>query len=257
MSSEHILFSRDNGVATIRLNRPEKKNALNLSMYGALGEAVDAAVSDEDVRVIFLCAAGETFTAGNDLADFAARPADGSSPAQRFLYGIAQADKPLVAAVDGFAVGVGLTMLLHCDLVYASDRAKLRVPFVDLGLIPEAGSSLLLPRILGHQRAAELLMLCDFVDAKRAHELGLVNAVLPPAELEAHARRVCERLAQKSPSALRHTKALLRDTSGTTLERMRREFEIFGDQLRSPESREAISAFFEKRAPDFSRLKKS
>lgn len=255
MSSENILFSRENGIATIRLNRPEKKNALNLSMYTALGEAIDAAVSDDDVRVILLCAAGESFTAGNDLADFAGRPADGSSPAHRFLYGIAQSEKPLVAAIDGYAVGVGLTMLLHCDLVYASDRAKLRVPFVDLGLIPEAGSSLLLPRIVGHLRAAELLMLCDFVDAKRAHELGLVNAVVPASELEAHARRICERLAQKSPSALRYTKALLRDTSGTTLERMRREFEIFGNQLRSPESREAIAAFFEKRAPDFSRLK--
>jgi enoyl-CoA hydratase/carnithine racemase len=255
MSSEHIVFSRDSGVATIRLNRPEKKNALNLAMYAALGDAVEAAVSDDAVRVILLCAAGESFTAGNDLADFAGRPADGGSPAQRFLYGIAQSPKPLVAAVDGYAVGVGLTMLLHCDLVYASERARLRVPFVDLGLIPEAGSSLLLPRILGHQRAAELLMLCDFVEAKRACELGLVNAVVPHAELEAHAQQVCRRLAQKSPSALRHTKALLRDTSGSTLERMQKEFEIFGNQLRSAESREAISAFFEKRTPDFSRLK--
>lgn len=249
--TSHILFSREAGVATLRLNRPDKKNALSIAMYAALADAIEEAERDESVRVLLLCGAGENFTAGNDLADFANRPADGTSPAGRFLAGIANAKKPLVAAVDGYAVGVGLTMLLHCDLVYASQRAKLRAPFVDLGLIPEAGSTLLLPRAVGTLRAAEIFLLADGLDAERARELGLVNAVVPAAELEAHARKVCERLAQKAPSAVRHTKALLRDTQGTTGERMQREFEIFAAQLRSAEAREAITAFFEKRAPKF------
>jgi enoyl-CoA hydratase/carnithine racemase len=245
--SSQVLFTRDHGVATIRFNRPEKKNALNAAMYGALGDAIEAAESDETVRAILLCAAGENFTAGNDLADFASRPQDGSSPAQRFLYGIAQAKKPLVAAVDGFAVGVGLTMLLHCDLVYASRRAKLRAPFVDLGLVPEAGSSLLLPRIVGHVRAAEVLLLCESISADQALQWGIVNQVVDPAELEAVARSACERLARKAPGAVRRTKELLRETSGGTLDRMQREFELFAEQLRSEESRAAIAAFFEKR----------
>lgn len=249
--TSHVLFSREAGIATLRLNRPEKKNALSIAMYAALADAIEEAERDPGVRVLLLCGAGENFTAGNDLADFANRPADGTSPAGRFLDGIANAKKPLVAAVDGYAVGVGLTMLLHCDLVYASQRAKLRAPFVDLGLIPEAGSTLLLPRAVGTLRAAEIFLLADALDAERARELGLVNAVLPAAELESHAFQVCERLAQKPPSALRHTKALLRDTQGTTAERMQREFGIFAAQLRSAEAREAFTAFFEKRAPKF------
>lgn len=249
--TSHISFTREAGVATLRLNRPDKKNALSIAMYAALGDAIHEAEQDEQTRVLLLCGAGENFTAGNDLADFANRPADGSSPSARFLEGIANAKKPLVAAVDGYAVGVGLTMLLHCDLVYASSRAKLRAPFVDLGLIPEAGSPLLLPRLMGTLRAAEVFMLCETLSAERAREYGLVNAVVPAAELESHARGVCLRLAQKAPSALRHTKALLRDPHGTTQERMAREFSIFAAQLRSTEAREAITAFFEKRTPDF------
>jgi enoyl-CoA hydratase/carnithine racemase len=245
--SPHVLFTRDNGVATIRLNRPEKKNALNAAMYAALADAVEAAESDDAVRAILLCAAGDNFTAGNDLADFAARPQEGASPAHRFLYGIAQAKKPLVAAVDGYAVGVGLTLLLHCDLVYASRRAKLRAPFVDLGLVPEAGSSLLLPRIAGPMRAAELFLLCDFVTAEQAREIGIVNLVVEPEQLEAHARAVCERLAKKAPGAVQATKALLKDTRGSTHERMEREFALFAERLGSAEAKQAISAFFEKR----------
>jgi enoyl-CoA hydratase/carnithine racemase len=252
----NISFSREAGVATLRLNRPEKKNAITHAMYAALADALIEADRDEAVRALLLCGAGGNFTAGNDLADFANRPpAFADAPSARFLRAIAQFKKPLVAAVDGNAVGVGVTMLLHCDLIYASDRAKLRLPFVDLGLVPEAGSSLLLPRLVGHQRAAELLLLCDSLDAARAHELGLVNAVLPAAELEAHAQQICARLARKAPSALCHTKALLRETQhATVLERIEQEGAIFGAQLRTPEAREAFTAFFEKRAPDFSKL---
>ncbi|MEY4582083.1 MAG: hypothetical protein RL701_6786 [Pseudomonadota bacterium] len=255
--SSNIVFTKESGVATIRLNRPEKKNALSVAMYGALGDAIEEAERDDSVGAVLLCAAGESFTAGNDLADFANRPRDGVSPAQRFLFGIAQAKKPLVAAIDGYAVGVGFTMLLHCDLIYASTRAKLRAPFVDLGLIPEAASTLLLPRLIGHARAAELFLLGDTLSAEQAKEFGLVNAVLPPAEVEAHARAVCERLALKAPTALLQTKRLLRDTTGTTLERMQTEFEIFATQLGSPEAREAIAAFFDKRQPNFSKPPKA
>jgi enoyl-CoA hydratase/carnithine racemase len=265
--SSNIVVTQDAGVVTLRLDRPEKKNALTRDMYAALGDAIEKARTDDTARVILLCANGESFTAGNDLADFASRPMepprsagdttsagtvarasvpDGSSPANKFLVGIAQCEKPIVAAVDGWAVGVGLTMLLHCDLVYLSTRAKLRAPFVDLGLIPEAASTLLLPRLLGHARAAQLFLLGEELDARRALEWGLVNDVLPPAELEAHALKVCQRLAAKTPSALRHTKTLLRDTEGSTLERMQKEFEIFAAQLRSPETQATIRSFFEK-----------
>jgi enoyl-CoA hydratase/carnithine racemase len=257
--SPNILFTREAGVATLRLNRPEKKNAINLAMYAALADAIAEAERDPDVRVLLISAVGDTFTAGNDLHDFANRPqSSGDTPAQRFLRAIAQAQKPLVAAVDGNAVGVGFTMLLHCDLVFATERAKLRAPFVDLGLVPEAASTLLLPRLVGQQRAAEIMLLCDVIDASKALELGLVSAVLPAAELESHARHVCQRLARKPPGALRLTKALLRESAYATVpERMAHEGEIFAAQLRSPEVGEAISAFFEKRAPDFSKLRDS
>jgi enoyl-CoA hydratase/carnithine racemase len=251
----NITFTREAGIATIRMNRPEKKNAITLAMYAAMADALTESERDETVRVILICGSGGNFTAGNDLHDFANRPAvSQDAPSGRFLRAIAQVKKPLLAAVDGYAVGVGVTMLLHCDLVYVSDRAKLRLPFVDLGLVPEAASSLLLPRLLGHQRAAELLLLGDVFSAATARELGLVNAVLPADELEAHARRICERLVQKAPNALRHTKALLRETQhATVLERMEHEGGLFTTQLRTPEAREAFAAFFEKRAPDFSK----
>jgi enoyl-CoA hydratase/carnithine racemase len=245
--SDLVRITRENGVATLRLHRPEKKNALNVAMYAALGEALHAAEHDDGTRALLLCGAGENFTAGNDLADFAARPSDGGSPAQRFLFGLAQASKPIVAAVDGYAIGVGFTMLLHCDLVYVSDRAKLRAPFVDLGLIPEAASTLLLPQQIGHARAAEVFMLGELLTPQRAEALGIINAVLPAAELETHARNVCERLAKKAPSAMRQTKKLLRDPADTTLERMQREFVIFAEQLQSSDARDAIAAFFAKR----------
>ena len=253
--SPHIQFTREAGVATIRLNRPQKRNAIDVAMYAALADALSECDRDPDVRAILLCGAGQNFTAGNDLADFAKRPeTPGEAPSFRFLRGLAQANKPLVAAVDGYAVGIGVTMLLHCDLVFVSDRAKLRMPFVDLGLVPEAASTLLLPRQIGQLRAAELFLVSEMLSGPRAEQLGLANAVLPAAELEAHALEVCRRIAQKAPAAVRHTKALLRDRSGV-MERIAQEGEIFTAQLRSPEAREAISAFFEKRAPDFSKLK--
>ncbi|HEX4352357.1 MAG TPA: enoyl-CoA hydratase [Polyangiales bacterium] len=253
--SSHISIERDGGVTTLRMDRPDKKNAITFAMYTALADALGEVDRDDSVRAVLLCGAGGNFTAGNDLGDFANRPPNfAEAPSGRFLRALATFGKPLVAAVDGNAIGIGVTMLLHCDLIYASDRAKLRMPFVDLGLVPEAGSSLLLPRLIGHQRASELLLLGEALSATTAHEIGLVNAVLPALELEAHAQKICQRLAAKAPGALRHTKALLRDAKhATVMERIEHEGAIFGDQLRTPEAREAISAFFEKRAPNFSK----
>jgi len=247
--SSNVRVTRDGGILTIRLDRAEKKNALTVAMYQAMADALKEADGDDGIRVVLIAAEGDTFTAGNDLGDFMSRPPTGpDSPVLQFLGALASASKPLVAAVDGAAVGVGLTMLLHSDLVYASERASFRTPFVDLGLVPEAASSLLLPRLIGHQRAARMLLLCDPVDAAEAHALGLVAAVVPVEDLEATARRACERLAQKPPGAVRHTKALLREAGHATVhERIAHEAQIFASRLASAEVREAIMAFFAKR----------
>jgi enoyl-CoA hydratase/carnithine racemase len=254
--SEHIQVATDGGVMTIRFNRPDKKNAFTVAMYEAMAAALADAERDASTRVILFTAAGDAFTAGNDLGDFMSKPpTDESSPVFRFLAALASAKKPLVAAVDGLGVGIGLTLLLHCDLVYASDRTKLRAPFVDLGLVPEAASSLLLPRLFGYQRAAEILLLGETIDARRAYELGLVNAVVTSAELPARALDACKKLAAKPPTALLLTKQLLKDPGHATVaERIRHEAVFFGKQLVSAEVKEAITAFFEKRAPDFSKL---
>ncbi len=254
--SEHIQVSRDAGVMTIRFNRPEKKNAFTVAMYETMTAALAEAERDAGVRVVQFTAAGDAFTAGNDLADFMSKPpTDENSPVFRFLSALASASKPLVAVVDGLGVGIGLTLLLHCDLVYASDRTKLRAPFVDLGLVPEAASSLLLPRLFGYQRAAEILLLGETIDARRAHELGLINAVVPSADLAARALEACHKLAAKPPMALKLTKQLLKDPQHATVaERIRHEAVFFGRQLVSAEVKEALTAFFEKRAPDFSKL---
>jgi enoyl-CoA hydratase/carnithine racemase len=247
--SSNVRVTQDGGIVAIRLDRPDKKNAITVAMYQAMADALKEAERDDAVRVVLFCAEGDTFTAGNDLADFMSKPPTGpDSPVIQFLMAISAATKPLVAAVDGAAVGVGLTMLLHCDLVYASDRAQFRTPFVDLGLVPEAASSLLLPRTIGHQRAAGMLLLCDTVGADEAKELGFVNAIVPAGELEATARRACERLAQKPPGAVRLTKALMREPGYATVpERIAHEAQIFASRLTSPEVREAIMAFFAKR----------
>ncbi len=255
-ASAHIQVLREPGILTIRFNRPEKKNAITVAMYDAMAAAIGEAERDPGVRVIQFTAAGEAFTAGNDLGDFMSNPPTSeTSPVFKFLFALASAIKPIVAAVDGIGVGIGLTLLLHCDLVYASERAKLRAPFVDLGLVPEAASSLLLPRLIGHQRAAELLLLGETLTAARAHELGLVTAVVPAAELAARALDACKRLAAKPPAALRLTKQLLKEAGHQAVpERIRHEAVHFGHQLASAEVKEAISAFFEKRTPDFSKL---
>ena len=243
-------------VLRIEMARPEKKNALTQEMYGAMADALAAADGDPQVRVALIHGARDCFTAGNDLKDFLNRPPQSeANPTPRFLRGIATFGKPLVAAVNGAAVGIGTTMLLHCDLVYAAPGARFQMPFVPLGLVPEAGSSFLLPYIAGYQRAAELLLLGQPFDADKAYAAGFVTAIVPESELFERARERALAIAALPPAAVRATKALMRSHFWPRVaEAMKEEGRVFSERLSSPEAREAMAAFFEKRKPDFSRF---
>ena len=257
--TEHVLKEVSNGVLTLTLNRPEKKNALTQEMYQALGDAIDQAEFDKDVRCVLIQANGDMFTAGNDIATFAAVNAgegqaeDARRGGNPLLAALGRAKTPLIAAVHGRAVGVGVTMLMHCDLVYLAEDAILTTPFVNLALVPEAASSLLLPQRIGHARAFAMFVLGEPVDARMALEWGIANAVLPAGDLRARARAAAEAVASKPPAAVAITKALMRDPTGLA-ERMSEEGRHFSAQLKSPEAREAFAAFREKRAPDFSKV---
>jgi enoyl-CoA hydratase/carnithine racemase len=244
------------GVATIEIARPEKKNALTAAMYQAMADALRAAADDAAVRALLITGQPGVFTSGNDLEDFMQRPPQGAdSPVAQFMRALLECDKPVVAAVTGAAIGIGTTLLLHCDFVYVSDEARLATPFVSLGLVPEYASSLLMPLLMGQRRAAERLLLGDPFTAEIAVECGLANAVLPAAEVVNHARRVAERFNALPPGAVRDTKRLMRRAGrDAVLQAMQAESEIFGARLRSPEAREAFQAFFEKRKPDFSKF---
>jgi enoyl-CoA hydratase/carnithine racemase len=244
--SEHIRFEVADGVATVAIARPAKKNALTLDMYDALVAAFERAAADDAVQVILLQGAEGVFTAGNDLMDFMQRPPAGEdSPVFRFLTALSGAEKPLVVAVDGPAVGLGTTLLLHADLVYASDRARFHMPFINLGLVPEGGSSFLLPGLAGHVKAAELLMFGDPFDAQTALRIGLVNEVLPADALLARARARAAELAKKPSQALRATKRLLKEgTRAAVQDTLRREGAVFVERLSSPEAMAAFQAFF-------------
>jgi enoyl-CoA hydratase/carnithine racemase len=249
-----------NGVATIEIARPEKKNALTVAMYQALAEALNAAREDGAVRAVLITGQPGIFTSGNDVEDFLTRPpGQGSdsmdSPVFRFMRALLDCDKPVVAAVTGAAIGIGTTMLLHCDLVYVSDEARLAMPFVALGLVPEYASSLVVPQLMGHRRAAEKLLLGDPFTPEQAVDCGIASAVLPAAEVVAHARRVAERFNALPPGAVREAKQLMRAPERERLlQTIRTEGEIFGRRLRSPEAMEAFQAFLQKRKPDFSRF---
>lgn len=244
------------GIFTIRFNRPEKKNALNLAMYEALAKAFGQADGDDAARVILIAGNGGCFTSGNDLSDFLQSPPSGTeSPVMRFLVAISEARKPIVAAVNGAAVGVGATMLLHCDLVYAGANALFQLPFVNLGLCPEAGSTLLLPRLMGHQRAAELLLLGEPFSAERACTAGIVNAVCPDNEVLGTAREKALQLAAQPAAAVRLAKSLLkREYTSSLRATIAEEGVQFMARLRSPEAAEALQAFMQRRKPDFSRF---
>ena len=248
------------GVATIEIARPEKKNALTVVMYRAMADALRAAMADAAVRAVLIAGQPGIFTSGNDLEDFMAhRPSDANSgeerPVFQFMHALIDCDKPVVAAVTGAAIGVGTTMLLHCDFVYVSDEARLAMPFVGLGLVPEFASSLLLPQLMGHQRTAEKILLGESFTGANAVECGLANAVLPASEVLKHARRVAERFNQLPPGAVQAAKALLRGPQRELVRKtLATETELFGARLQSPEAREAFQAFFQKRAPDFSKF---
>jgi enoyl-CoA hydratase/carnithine racemase len=245
-----------NGVATIEIARPEKKNALTQVMYQAMADAIVAADADPAVRAVLITGQPGIFTSGNDLEDFMQRPPQGmDSPVFRFMAALEACEKPVVAAVTGAAVGIGTTLLLHCDLVYVSDEARLAMPFVSLGLVPEYASSLLIPQLIGHAKAAELLLLGEPFNGERAVEMGIANAVLPAAEVVNHARRMAERFNALPPGAVRESKALMRRAQSALVEEtVAVEADVFGKRLRSPEAMEAFQAFFQKRKPDFSKF---
>ena len=253
--AEHIVVSIQDRILTLRLDRPEKKNALTLGMYRGMIEALQQAEADPAVRVVLITGSEDCFTAGNDLMDFAnAKPGE-TSPAIIYLQTLAAAQKPVIAAVGGVAVGIGTTMLLHCDLAYAATSARFQLPFVNLGLCPEAGSSVLLPVLMGHRQAAELLFFGEPFSAEVARELGIVNAVLSASEVFSAATAKALQLAEKPPAALQTTKALLkRGTASSIADAMARETEKFAALLQGPEAREAMMAFMQRRKPDFSKF---
>ena len=248
------------GVATIEIARPEKKNALTVAMYQAMSDALHAAREDDAVRAVLITGQPGIFTSGNDIEDFMKRaPGQGSdamdSPVFRFMRALLECDKPVVAAVTGAAIGIGTTMLLHCDFVYVSDEARLAMPFVALGLVPEFASSLIVPQLMGHRRAAEKLLTGDPFTAAQAVDCGIATAVLPAGEVVNHARRVAERFNALPPGAVREAKQLRRAPQRELiLQTIRSEGEIFARRLRSPEAMEAFQAFFQKRPPDFSKF---
>jgi enoyl-CoA hydratase/carnithine racemase len=248
----------EDGLRTIGIARPEKKNALTRAMYDAMAKALRDAATLPAVRVVLITGGAECFTSGNDVGDFKARgdaASEAALPAQGFLAALRACPKPVVAAVAGYAIGIGTTLLLHCDFVCAAEGAVFRMPFVDLGVCPEGGSSLLIPQRAGQLLANELLMLGDAFTPATALRAGIVNAVVPVAELMATAVGVARRLAAKPPVALASTKRLLRQADATRLTaHMDDEFARFGELLRGPEAAEAVAAFQEKRKPDFSRF---
>lgn len=251
-----ILSHAEGGVMTLTLNRLERKNSLTSDMYAALADGIATAQEDSSVRVVLLQGHETVFSAGNDINDFLNKPPAGQdSPVFRFLRGIATFSKPLLASVCGPAVGVGTTMLFHCDLVYAGDNAAFSMPFVNLGLCPEAASSLLVPQMLGYHRAAEALMLGEPFFAEAALEVGLVNRVLPPTEANGYANAQARKLAAKPLSSLIETKRLMKKgQQNLVLQQMQDEGASFGRMLREPAAREAFTAFMEKRKPDFSKV---
>jgi enoyl-CoA hydratase/carnithine racemase len=252
-----------NGVTTIEIARPEKKNALTVAMYQAMTDALVAAKADGAVRAVLITGQPGIFTSGNDIEDFMSRGTggggagseDNESPVFRFMRALLDCDKPVVAAVTGAAIGIGTTLLLHCDFVYVSDEARLAMPFVSLGLVPEFASSLIVPQLMGNRRAAEKLLLGEPFTPEQAVECGIANAVLPATEVVNHARRVAERFNALPPGAVREAKQLMRAPQRElVLQTIRTEGELFAKRLRSPEAMEAFQAFFQKRQPDFSKF---
>ena len=250
--TDHVLTVTEDRIVKITFNRLDKKNALTHAMYDAAAKAISEADQNDDVRAIMITGTGDVFTAGNDLIDFQQSGGlEGVRPVQKFLAAMVETNKPVVAAVNGVGVGIGLTMLLHSDLVYMAKSAVISAPFVDLALVPEFASSLLLPNRIGHAKAAEIFMLGKKVTAQEALELGIANAVCDDAELLEVATKAAIKLTEKAPQALQKTKMLMRGDKQILADRMEQEGEHFGEQLKSPEVMEAIMAFMQKRKPNF------
>jgi enoyl-CoA hydratase/carnithine racemase len=250
-----LLITQSGSVLEVVFNRPEKKNALTAAMYAAVVDAFRHADADASIRAVLLSGTGDTFTSGNDIKDFQSRAATNEAThASPFLDALSTMATPLVAAVNGAAIGVGTTMLAHADLVIAARSARFVMPFTSLGLVPEAASSLLFPRLVGHQRASALLLLGEPLDAETAQDWGLVYQVVADADLMANARVVASRLAALPPEAVRQTKNLIKNGRQDVPGRIAEELVLFRERLRSPEAAEAFAAFVEKRKPDFSRF---
>ena len=243
--SEQIIVEIDAAISTVQMNRADKKNALTSDMYDRMTEALEAGENDGGVRAHLFLGSDGVFTAGNDIKDFLAVASGGNhgGNAVRFLKRLVTVKKPVVAGVDGLAIGIGTTMLLHCDLVYASPRSLFKTPFLDLGLLPEAASSLVAPRVLGQQRAFELLCLGEGFSAERALAAGLINAIVSEETLGAHARDMARRIAGKPPEAMAQARALLRGDTAEILERIDRESSLFAERLKSDEARQAFETF--------------
>ena len=254
--SEHILVTQQDAILRIQFNRPEKKNAITAAMYSTMADAIAQAEADADIRAIYITGSQDSFTSGNDLNDFLQNPPrSDDSPVFRFLRGISTAEKPIVAAVNGLAIGIGTTLLLHCDLAYAADTAKFQLPFVNLALVPEAASSYLVPQMMGHRKAAELLLLGDAFSAAKAAELGVINEATSADALEELAWSKARALAQKAPEALRLSKMLLKKGNAEVVaQTMAEEGKLFGERLQSPEAMEVMQAFMERREADFSKF---
>lgn len=256
-----ILSSKADGILSIEFNRPERKNAITSAMYQSMADAINDGERDASVRAILIAGKPEIFTAGNDLEDFlkSARGSDGVALEERavfrFMLALSGATKPVVAAVAGAAVGIGTTLLMHCDLVYAADNAKFSMPFSQLGLCPEFASSLLLTQVAGYSRAAEKLMLGEAFLAQEALDMGLVSKVLPVADLLPFARTQAAKLVALPASSVRATKQLMKASRNAAItQTMTAENKLFGAMLEAPEAKEAFTAFFEKRKPDFSKF---
>ena len=255
--SDHINIETTDSVLTIGINRPEKKNALNGAMYFAVRDALIAGHDDQNVRAVIIYGLGGDFTAGNDLKEFLEFSSTDQEtfPAKEFLDVLIPYSKPVIAAVDGLAVGIGATMTIHCDLVYASEEARFQMPFVNLGLNPEAGSSYALPQLIGYHNAAEIILLGGMVTAKRAYDMGFVNAVVKQSELMDTAMTAAQRITELPPGPIRLAKSMMKKHfNDKIMETNEHEFNSFLDGLSSPEAGEAVRAFMEKRKPDFSRF---
>ena len=243
-----VLVEQTDHILQIRLNRPDRKNAINQAMYRTLQNALTTADTDDSVRVIVLCGHPDVFSAGNDLMDFANTNHDELAPVISFLRQLVATEKPIVAAVEGLAIGVGVTMLLHCDLVYAAENTRFRLPFVNLGVVPEAASSLIIPKLMGRQRASELLLLGDYFDCQQAREYGMINAVLPKGEVLEHAWEKAGKLAEQPQKALRFSKQLLNKKGQDAIEdRLGEEGMVFSRLLKSEEAHQAVMKFLQQK----------